>query len=139
MFTVAALFSGLTYLLAPAKVKIKEVEKIVEVEGEKETIYKERIKVIIKRPDGTVEEWEEERDLSKKESEKSKSKETLKEKTVERKRLNWSVTGGIMIQDESILQNEFYMTVERRILGNFHVGGLATTNGFYGVGIGFKF
>lgn len=132
---LAVVVSGLTYVLAPTKVQIKEVEKIVEVKGETETIYKEKIKIVITKPDGTTIKKEIEKDLNKKEKEETFKKETEKEKLITRDKYQWGIGGGIIVNTE---QN-FYITVEKRLVGNFFVNGIAATNNTYGVGIGFKF
>ena len=135
----AGLISGLTYYLAPEKVKIKEVEKIVEVEGEKEIIYRERIKVVIKRPDGTVEEREEERDLSQTEKEKRSDTEKTREKEVKRSKKS-NLLGAYMLTDPLRPTNStLVFSYQRRLLGEIYVGGIATSDGAIGAGITIRF
>ena len=136
----AIIFTSLTYYFSPKKVEIKEVEKIVEVKGETKIIYKEKIKKITTKPDGTIIEEEVEKDLVKEEVVEEKQKLDLKLKTVTPAKKNWSASVGVM---NPILNNgtdqEFYLQVNRKIVGNLLIGVILTSNKSYGVGLGFNF
>ena len=131
--------SSLTYYLAPAKVKIKEVEKIVKVKGETKIVNRDIVRIVEKRPDGTI--IEKEIDKSKERTDKDEKvvSEKKKEKTVIRKKKDWLVGGGILVDPIAPENPVWYGQVQRRVLGEVYVGIIATTDRSVGVGLSFRF
>ena len=121
---------ALTYWFGPKRVKIVEKEVIKTVT---DTVVKRDVVTIIEtKPDGTTKETI----IDKSVEEELEVKEEKKEKIVEKKpvNLNWTVSAGSMITER-----EFYISVDRRILGNISIGVLGTSTGTVGVHASVRF
>ena len=130
----AIIFSSLTYYFAPAKVEIREVEKIVKIKGETKIINRDIVRTITVRPDGTT--ITKEVDKSKEVEEKREiiQKDTKKSKIITRSKKKWHVSAFT----DSTLQN-FTLGVERRIIGDVYLGIQGNSEREVRFGIGFSF
>jgi len=139
MVATAIIFSSLTYLFAPEKVKIKTVTKVVKVKGETKIVNRDIVRVIEKKPDGTTIIREEDKSVEKEKKVETVAQETIKEKEVTRKKKNWLLSAGALAEITQASAPKWYGQVQRRIAGDIYVGIIATTDQEIGIGITIKF
>jgi hypothetical protein len=137
---LVAISSSLTYYLAPKRVKIKTVEKIV--------IKEKKVKVVDRdiethrevKPDGTVIEVIKDRSKERSTEDRDTVENRETEKTIKRGRKDWLVGGGVIVSDRlSLGRPVYYGQVQRRILGEIYVGAMATSDRAVGIGITIRF
>ena len=126
---VAALAYATGRYLQPAKVEIKEVEKIVEViKRDVHTVIREVV-----RPDGSKEVVTVIDDKTRETNKKESSKETI----ITNIKPQWRVQG---IADLTHLAAPVYgVGIERRILGPVFAGAFVKANREYGVSVSLEF
>jgi hypothetical protein len=123
---VAAFYSGRQS--APAKVEYRT--QIVTKE-----VVKKDVKTVVKtvkKPDGTVERTRTTEDKSTSNTDTKTSTEQI----IASKKLDWRVSGLVGLKDG---QQIYGASVERRILGNIHVGIFALPGHMLGASVGMSF
>ena len=132
---ILAIGYGIGYFTKPTKVETVTVEKVkIEKQAaEVKVVYREKIT----KPDGTIIETEN----SKTDTKTSENIDSQKESTTVIKNDVGLNIAALAIVDSSNLSGnrEYAITASKRVLGNFSVNGIVTTDKKVGVGIGFSF
>lgn len=132
---VLAIGYGVGYFTKPAKIETVTVEKVkIEKQAaETKIIYREKIT----KPDGTVTEIEQ----SKTDTKTSENIDSSKSSVNTVKNDIGLNLGALAVFDTNNLSNnrEYAITVNKRVLGNFSVNAMVTTDKKVGVGIGISF
>lgn len=129
---VVALAAG--RFLTPAKITTVEVEKIVKVKDER--VVTKYVKV--QSPDGTVTETKDEVTVSREDTTKDSSKETIKQKATDGVRLGLIV--GYNFKQMTVSPSPTYgIMISKQVVGPLHFGLMGTTTGELGAVVGVQF
>lgn len=132
---ILAIGYGIGYFTKPTKVETVTVEKVKIEKQAAETKIVYKTKVITK--DGTVTETETSKTDSKTSENVDSSKST---ETVVKNDVGLNLAALAIVDSNNLSgQREYAITASKRVIGNFTVNGIVTTDKKVGVGIGLQF